>query len=86
MCWSEYLLPEDPRVCVSVNWKLEIEGAKGQTYHRQIYHKNTTRTAEVRALGVEHILGDLEEASWAHHRPVNVVGLDAPPLIEVEYS
>lgn len=43
-------------------------------------------TAKVRALGVEYILGDLEEAFWAYHRPVDVLGLDTPPLLEVKHS
>lgn len=46
---------------------------------------DATLTAKVCALGVEHVLGDLEEAFWAHHRPVDVLGLDTAPVAEVEH-
>lgn len=53
--------------------------------HRQTIQIDAALTAKVRALGVEYTQGDLEEAFWAHHRPVDVLGLDTALLFEVKY-
>lgn len=48
-------------------------------------HKEERLTAEIRALGLESILGDLEVSLGANHRPVDVFRLNTPPFFDTEH-